>query len=130
MKNLNDKTVLMRCQIGLDFYEECKNRGLLADKKLFVEFVFTNTFFIKPFWRLLFMFDPIPYEELREIRNVMRKLVPHVKNNAIVKSRAYIMELVDLLEEEWSDNFLQKVYEKRQQMYGVNGTSFNVFLGR
>lgn len=129
-KELNDESVFKRCRIGLAFYEECKRRDLLQKQHIFVGFIFTNTFFVKPFWRLLFMFEPIPYEYLREMRKTMKCLYPYIRDNEIVQSKKYMLELVTLLDEEWTDVFLQEVYKKRQRMYEDNGTQFDTFLGR
>ena len=129
-KKLNDSTTFKRCKIGLAFYEECTQRNLLNRQQQFIEFVFTNTYFIKPFWRLLFMFEPIPYEYLREIRETMNRLYPDVCNNEIVQSKEYMVKLVSLLKEEWTDDFLNGIYQERQKMYEDTGTQFDAFLGR
>ena len=64
------------------------------------------------------------------MKNTMNTVFPNVKNNAIVRSKPYVLELVNLLDKEWSDDFLQNIYQERVKMYEKTGQQFNAYLGR
>lgn len=126
----NDETQYDRCKVAILFHNECIRRGLMEKQSVMIEYLFARAFWMKTFWRFLFLFDPIPYEKLRFIQSYIHKEYPHIKENPIMKNIPWFQELFHLLDEPWTDEFIDQVYAQKKQEYDEKGTSFDIFLGQ
>lgn len=114
-KKKNSTVQFERCRVGLFFYEECIKRGLLSKNPLMTEYIFCRTFLLKTFWKFLMQYDPIPFDKLAGIQSEMREKFPCYKSNTIMQNMEGIQALFDILDEDWTEDYLLKLRNKIEQ---------------
>ena len=107
----NDLNQFERCNAGMFYLEECKSRPDIEEKSNVVEYNFLRTFLLKTFSRFLLTFQPIPYDIFAFMQNEIRKECPKCMENSIVKNDPNLMSLVNLLEYDWTPEFLEVLKE-------------------
>ena len=106
-KEKNDYIQLERCSVGLVFFQECIERKLIDSNHEMVEYIFLRTYYLKTFWKFLTGFDPIPFAEIRKMKNNILMLCPKYDENIILKNICEFKVLLLLLKYEWDDEFLK-----------------------
>ena len=106
---MNNKNEFERYKVGIVYLEECARRGLLKDRREYVEFVFLRTFLVKTFRKYIMTFDPIPYELLHKMQDYIYQNCPNYRENEIAKKWNSFDMLFEWLEQEWTPEYLDEI---------------------
>ena len=113
---LNSKVQIQRCQTGIIFYEECRDRGFLKKNPEMVEYIFIRTFLLKTFWKFLLQYDPLPIDILNYLKKETIERFPFYRKNTIMAGRKELQFLFSVLDQDWSRGFLYALKEKTEKM--------------
>ncbi len=100
---------------GLFIFNECEERGLLTKQREMVEYLFLESFLRQPFWRIVGSFDPLPYSVFSFMQEQVRTICPNYASNSIASALKSFELLFELLNYEWTPEFISGVVEKMKK---------------